>query len=37
MKNIIKLIINFFKKLFGIKTEKNKPQTVPCLRKLKRD
>ena len=29
MKNIIKLIINFFKKLFGIKTEENKPQTVP--------
>ena len=29
MKNFIKLIINFFKKLFGIKTEENKPQTVP--------
>ena len=25
MKNIIKLIIDFFKRLFGIKTEENKP------------
>lgn len=25
MKNIIKLIINFFKRLFGIKAEENKP------------
>jgi hypothetical protein len=25
MKNIIKLIIRFFKRLFGIKTEENKP------------
>ena len=29
MKNFIKLIINFFRKLFGIKTEENEPQIVP--------